>query len=173
MDRSFLWHALSPVRLRSGGVLAAGVAVAVLATGGVAVASDGNLICTLYGDAVNANYLLSSVHDFTSNLGGGLLRAVIASQTYPRMAVVSTAPGTFDMRRCMSCASCGCGSGTRSWCGPQSLRQLRRCLSEAALRRVPVNARVRDRDAVGQPLAGRRQDTRDIVGRVVGLATRR
>lgn len=40
MDRSFIWHTRSTVRLRSGGMLAVGVAVAVLATGGVAVASD-------------------------------------------------------------------------------------------------------------------------------------
>ena len=40
MDRSSILHAWIPARLRSGGVLAAGVALAVLATGGVAVASD-------------------------------------------------------------------------------------------------------------------------------------
>ena len=40
MYRSSILHAWIPARLRSGGVLAAGVALAVLATGGVAVASD-------------------------------------------------------------------------------------------------------------------------------------
>jgi hypothetical protein len=40
MDKSLIWHARIPARLRSGGVLATGVALAVLATGGAAVASD-------------------------------------------------------------------------------------------------------------------------------------
>jgi hypothetical protein len=40
MDRSSIWHFRIPARLRSGGVLAAGVALAVLATAGVAVAGD-------------------------------------------------------------------------------------------------------------------------------------
>jgi hypothetical protein len=40
MDRSSIWHARIPARLRGGGVLAAGVTLTVLATGGVAVASD-------------------------------------------------------------------------------------------------------------------------------------